>query len=323
MGGVGIYAGLTNVPTVSEMLAVMIGLGVGIDYALFVVTRHRQHLHEGMRPEDAAGQATATAGQSVLFAGTTVCIAIFGLLLAGVPAITAMGFAIGIAVIFAMAIAVTLLPGLLGLAGHRIDSLAVHRQGGGRRGPRDVLRQVGPPRRPAAVALRRSPAWSSSLVAAVPVLDLRIGFSDDSNEAKGSTARESYELLAESFGPGFSGTLNAVIELPAGDTTAAARVHDAVAATPGVASVGEPIDQRGRRDRHREHRPDDLAAGRGDLPAGGPPPRRRAAGRHRRHRRHHLPDRPDRLPGGRLDTDCQRPAADVHAGGRSACRSSC
>ena len=128
MAGVGIFAGLTSVPTVSEMLAIMIGLGVGIDYALFIVTRHREHLHDGMDPYDAAGQATATAGQSVLFAGTTVVIAICGLLLAGIPAITAMGFAIGITVVASMLIAVTLLPGLLGLAGHRIDRLAIHRK---------------------------------------------------------------------------------------------------------------------------------------------------------------------------------------------------
>jgi RND superfamily putative drug exporter len=244
MGGVGIYAGMTSVPTVSEMLAMMIGLGVGIDYALFVVTRHRQHLHEGMSPADAAGQATATAGQSVLFAGTTVCIAIFGLLLAGVPAITAMGFAIGIAVIFSMAIAVTLLPGLLGLAGHRIDSLAIHRKKAVDEAHETFsgkwAHHVG--RRPWRYAIA---SLVVLVVAAVPVLDMRIGFSDDSNEAKGSTARESYELLSESFGPGFSGTLNAVIELPNGDATAASRVHDAVAATPGVASVGNPIVSKG------------------------------------------------------------------------------
>jgi RND superfamily putative drug exporter len=240
MGLVGLYAGLTSVPTVSDMLAVMIGLGVGIDYALFIVTRHRQHLHEGMAPADAAGQAIATAGQSVLFAGTTVCIAICGLLLAGVPAITAMGFAIGLTVVASMGIAITLLPGLLGLAGHRIDKLSIRKTKAVDEAHETLsgkwAHHVG--RRPWRYAIT---ALVVLVGTAIPVLDMHLGFSDDSNEAKGSTARESYELLADSFGPGFSGTLNAVIELPAGDTTTAVAVRDAVATTPGVAQVGGPI----------------------------------------------------------------------------------
>lgn len=104
--GIGILAGAISVPDVSPMLAAMIGLGVGIDYALFVVTRHRQHLSEGLSVADAAGRANATAGQSVLFAGTTVVIALAGLVLADVPAITTMGVAVAIVVLVAMAMAV-------------------------------------------------------------------------------------------------------------------------------------------------------------------------------------------------------------------------
>jgi putative drug exporter of the RND superfamily len=239
IAGVGIMAGFTNVPVVSTMLATMIGLGVGIDYALFIVTRHRQHLHEGMSAVDAAGQATATAGQSVLFAGTTVVIAICGLLLAGIPAITSMGFAIGIAVIASMLIAVTLLPALLGLAGSKIDALAVHR-----RKESDDAHQTlsgkwahhvgGKPWRYAAISL------VLLLVMAVPVLGMRIGFADASNEAEGTTGREAYDLLAEGFGPGFTGTLMAVVEVPEGDTTTAVAVRDALAATEGVAHVDGP-----------------------------------------------------------------------------------
>jgi RND superfamily putative drug exporter len=240
MAGVGIFAGLTSVPTVSEMLAIMIGLGVGIDYALFIVTRHREHLHDGMSPQDAAGQATATAGQSVLFAGTTVVIAICGLLLAGIPAITAMGFAIGITVVASMLIAVTLLPGLLGLAGHHIDRLKIHRKKAVDTAHATVsgkwAHHVG--RRPWRYAVV---SFVGLVAAAAPVLGMRIGFTDDSNEAAGSTARESYELLEESFGPGLSGTLNAVIEVPAGDTTTTTAVWEALAATDGVAAVSAPI----------------------------------------------------------------------------------
>jgi putative drug exporter of the RND superfamily len=240
MAGVGIFAGLTSVPTVSEMLAIMIGLGVGIDYALFIVTRHREHLHEGMDPCDAAGQATATAGQSVLFAGTTVVIAICGLLLAGIPAITAMGFAIGITVVASMLIAVTLLPGLLGLAGHRIDRLAIHRKKAVDEAHTTLsgkwAHHVG--QRPWRYAII---SFGVLVATAAPVLGMRIGFTDDSNEAAGSTARESYELLTDSFGPGLSGTLNAVVEIPAGDTTTAVEVRDALATTEGVAAVSGPI----------------------------------------------------------------------------------
>jgi RND superfamily putative drug exporter len=240
MAGVGVYSGLTSVPTVSEMLAIMIGLGVGIDYALFLVTRHREHLHDGMEPCDAAAQANATAGQSVLFAGTTVVIAICGLLLAGIPSITAMGFAIGITVVVSMLIAVTLLPGLLGLAGHRIDRLAIHRKKAVDESHRTLsgkwAHHVG--QRPWRYAIA---SFAVLVAAAGPVLGMRIGFTDDSNEPQGSTARESYELLAESYGPGLSGTLNAVVEVPAGDTTTAVEVRDALAATDGVAAVSGPI----------------------------------------------------------------------------------
>ena len=144
-----------DVPEFSLILCTMIGLGVGIDYALFIVTRHRQHLHEGMSVEDAAGTAIATAGQAVLFAGTTVVIAILGLFLAGLPAISAMGVSVALVVTVSMAAAITLLPGLLGLAGTKIDKLSIHRKSHvdqARR--RDALRPLGPPRRQPPGALR-------------------------------------------------------------------------------------------------------------------------------------------------------------------------
>ncbi|HEX4819166.1 MAG TPA: MMPL family transporter, partial [Acidimicrobiales bacterium] len=121
LAGVKILSSFSDVPSVSEMLGMMIGLGVGIDYALFVVTRHRQQLHEGMSVADSAGTANATAGQAVLFAGGTVVIAILGLQIAGLPSITMMGVATAIVVAVAMVAAVTLLPALLGLAGTKID----------------------------------------------------------------------------------------------------------------------------------------------------------------------------------------------------------
>ena len=122
---VGVMAGFADVPSISPMIASMIGLGVGIDYALFVVTRHRAFLHEGRSPVEAAAAANATAGSAVLFAGTTVVIAIAGLALAGLPAIALMGMASAVTVAVAMIAAVTLLPAFLGLAGTRIDGLRI------------------------------------------------------------------------------------------------------------------------------------------------------------------------------------------------------
>ncbi|MEY2449181.1 MAG: putative drug exporter of the superfamily, partial [Acidimicrobiaceae bacterium] len=125
---VGVLSAFLDVPEFSLILCAMIGLGVGIDYALFIVTRHRQHLHDGMSVEDSAGTAVATAGQAVLFAGTTVVIAILGLFLAGLPAISGLGAAVALVVIVSMVAAITLLPGLLGLAGTKIDKLSIHRK---------------------------------------------------------------------------------------------------------------------------------------------------------------------------------------------------
>jgi RND superfamily putative drug exporter len=239
MAGLGIMSGFTDVPDTSPVLAIMIGIGVGIDYALFVVTRFRQHLHEGLPVTEAAGRANATAGQAVLFAGTTVVIAIVGLLLAGLPAVTTMGFAVAITVVVSMAIAVTLLPGLLGWAGTRIDRFAIHRRKATDAAHETLsgrwAHRVG--RRPGRYAVT---ALVGLLVLAAPVLALRVGFADDGNAAPDTTQRLAYDLTTEAYGPGFNGPLTVVVEDPAhGD--AAARVHDALAATDGIALVSAPL----------------------------------------------------------------------------------
>ena len=239
MAGLGIMAGFTEVPETAPVLAIMIGLGVGIDYALFVVTRFREHLHEGVPVPEAAGRANATAGQAVLFAGTTVVIAIVGLLLAGLPSVTTMGFAVAISVVVAMALAVTLLPGLLGLAGLRIDAWALHRRKTAGAAHETVsgrwAHHVG--RRPARYAIG---AFVGLLTLAAPVLALRIGFADDGNSPPGSTQREAYDLTTAAYGPGFNGPLTVVVEGPA-DGAATSRVHEALAATDGMAFVAPPI----------------------------------------------------------------------------------
>ena len=239
---VGALSAVVDIPEFSLILCAMIGLGVGIDYALFIVTRHRQHLHDGMSVADAAGTAVATAGQAVLFAGTTVVIAILGLFLAGLPAISGMGAAVALVVVVSMAAAVTLLPGLLGLAGSRIDRLSIHRKSHVAK-PADQTvagrwsHHVGShPVRYAIIGL------AALCAIAIPALGMRIGVPDDGNAPTRTTQRIAFDELAAGFGPGFNGPILVVVELPtSGDQAVVEQVHDALAADPGVAAVTAPV----------------------------------------------------------------------------------
>ncbi|CAA9242700.1 MAG: Integral membrane protein [uncultured Acidimicrobiales bacterium] len=240
--GVGVLSAFMDVPEFSLILCMMVGLGVGIDYALFIVTRHRQHLHEGMSVEDSAGTANATAGQAVLFAGTTVVIAILGLFLAGLPAISAMGASVALVVAVAMLAAVTLLPGLLGLAGTKIDKLSIHRRTHLVKAADQTVsgrwaHHVGNhPVRYAVVS------FVTLCAIAAPALSMRIGTADDGNASRHTTQRKAYDHLASGFGKGFNGPIQVVIEVPTpADRTAVDRVHDALQRDPGVAAVTAPF----------------------------------------------------------------------------------
>jgi RND superfamily putative drug exporter len=240
--GVGVLSAVMDVPEFSLILCAMIGLGVGIDYALFIVTRHRQHLHDGMSVEDAAGTAVATAGQAVLFAGTTVVIAILGLFLAGLPAISGMGAAVALVVTVSMVAAVTLLPGLLGLAGTKIDKLSIHRKTHVVKPAEATVagrwaHHVGShPVRYAIIGL------GAMCAIAVPALSMRIGVPDDGNAPAHTTQRIAFDQLAEGFGPGFNGPILVVVELPKPDDAATVgRIHDALEADPGIAAVTAPV----------------------------------------------------------------------------------
>jgi putative drug exporter of the RND superfamily len=242
VAGVGVLSAILDVPEFSLILCAMIGLGVGIDYALFIVTRHRQHLHEGMSVEDAAGTSVATAGQAVLFAGTTVVIAILGLFLAGLPAISGMGAAVALVVTVSMAAAVTLLPGLLGLAGTKIDKLSIHRKGrvatpaGATVSGRWAHHVGNHPVRYVVVGL------GALCAIAIPALSMRIGVPDDGNAPTSTTQRIAFEQLDEGLGPGFNGPIQVVVELPTtGGRAVVQRVHDALQADPGVAAVTAPV----------------------------------------------------------------------------------
>ncbi|MEO6468398.1 MAG: MMPL family transporter, partial [Acidimicrobiia bacterium] len=240
--GVGVLSAVMDVPEFSLILCMMIGLGVGIDYALFIVTRHRQHLHEGMSVENAAGTANATAGQAVLFAGTTVVIAILGLFLAGLPSISAMGVSVALVVSVAMIAAVTLLPGLLGLAGTKIDTLSIHRKGHVTKPANETIsgrwaHHVGS--HPVRYAIA---SFGVLCAIAVPSLSMRIGNADDGNAAKHTTQRNAYDHLASGFGRGFNGPIQVVVEITSlGGRAAVGRVHAALQSDPGIAGVTPPV----------------------------------------------------------------------------------
>ena len=220
-------------------LATMIGIGVGIDYALFVVTRYRQGLQAGMDPEEAVVTAIDTSGRAVLFAGLTVIIALLGMLAIGLSFISGLGIGAAAVVALTVAAAVTLLPAALGFVGTNVDKWRlpwVHNDGDGTR--RTVWhRWAGFVQRHAGAVTVAGLAIV--LVLALPVLSLRLGFTDAGNDPKGTQTREAYDLLSKGFGPGFNGPFLLAIQLPPGaDHSADLReLQAAVAATPGVASA--------------------------------------------------------------------------------------
>jgi RND superfamily putative drug exporter len=237
LGLSGIYA-LTSVMELNSTaptLATMLGLAVGIDYALFIVSRHRQQLADGLSPAESAARATATAGSAVVFAGVTVLIALVGLLVVGIPFLSVMGLAAAGTVAIAVLIALTLLPALLGFAGQRA--------GRGRRPATEATAGF----RWARLVTRRPLVAIGAVVAilavvATPALDLRLGLPDDGVKPKDTTERKSYDLLTKGFGPGFTGTLTTVIDF--GSQThpksIAKDAADAIRRFPGVAAASEP-----------------------------------------------------------------------------------
>jgi putative drug exporter of the RND superfamily len=196
-----------EVPGVAATLATMIGLGVGIDYALFIVTRHKLQLKEGMEIGESIARATATAGGAVVFAGFTVVIALCSLAVAGIPLVTTLGFTAAIAVVVAVCAAATLLPAMLGALGPRINSLRFHL---GKTHPDD---QEPHGWRRWAERIVRMP-WRSAIVAlvilgilALPIFQLQLGQNDISALPKETTSRQAYDGLNAGFGPGVNGPL--------------------------------------------------------------------------------------------------------------------
>ncbi|MFH8254973.1 MMPL family transporter [Streptomyces roseolus] len=251
------YSGIVllgHVMTVADfapMLGMLIGLGVGIDYALFIVTRHRKGLKRGLGVAEAAETAVATTGRAVVFAGATVCIALLGMLILRLGFLNGVAIAASLTVVLTVAASVTLLPALLSLIGTRALS----------RRERRALAEHGPqPEPPTGFAARwsafveRHPkllgavAVAVMAVLALPTLSLHLGTSDQGNNPATATTRQAYDLLAEGFGPGVNGPLTLVASLDgADDRVALDRLPEALAATKGVASVS-PVTYNGSGD---------------------------------------------------------------------------
>ncbi len=281
---------LSNVITIPEFapfIGVMIGLGVGIDYALLIITRHREQLHAGHDVRESISIAMDTAGRSVLFAGMTVVISLLGMLLMGVPFVRGLAVSASVTVALTVVASLTLLPALIGFAGERIELtrrrgliaagfIAVGLVGAGLGiAPlmagfpiavgvlllglwlpflkAEVPHRPPKPRRET-LAYRWSRVvqhrpWTGALVGtaillvlALPVLGLRLGFSDESNFPADTTTRQAYDLLVDGFGKGFNGPFLLVAEVTEGsDISSLSVVNEAVAADPGIAFVSAPV----------------------------------------------------------------------------------
>ncbi|GAB3979346.1 MMPL family transporter [Plantactinospora veratri] len=244
VAGLTTVAGMLTLPPTAPALALMLGLAVGIDYALFIVARHRSQLASGMPVADSVARTIGTAGTAVAFAGLTVVVALAGLTVVRIPFLTAMGLAATAAVIVAVLVAVTLIPAVLGFAGDRLrpkpGSRAVRRATGDGRGSMGGrwVRLV--TRRPLVTTLAVVAALG---VLAVPAAGLRLALTDNGSAPAASTQRQAYDLIAGAFGPGFNAPLPVLADLAGagGDEQAAATaLADRLGAVDGVAAVGRP-----------------------------------------------------------------------------------
>ena len=234
---------LVDIPSWAPQMASMIGLGVGIDYALFLVTRHREFLGQGMTVAESVGRSAATAGQAVIFAGGTVVIAILGLAVSGVPFMTAAGIATSVVVLIMVAASITLLPAFLGLAGHRVNGRTSKRV------------RMAAKADAAAATDHVTPGWERwgshvannawpyaigvtvlLLALTAPVLSLQLGFPDEGTLPDTRTERRAYDLVAEGFGPGVNGPLVIAIDTSQ-DASQVQDLSTQIRADPGIAAV--------------------------------------------------------------------------------------
>jgi RND superfamily putative drug exporter len=235
VAGVGVVANWLQTPDFAPQVATMIGLGVGIDYALFIVTRYRGALERGATPETAVVEAMTTSGRAVMFAGCTVMISLLGMLVMRLSFLDGLAVGTSLAVAIAVAAALTLLPALLGFVGTNVNRLRIHRRNANPNAGLFAKWAGVVQRRPAIIA---TAGLGVLLIAALPVLSMRLGSADASNDPKSATTHKAYDLLAQGFGAGANGPIDVVFSGTGPQTEpAVTNVLAALRATPGVVSV--------------------------------------------------------------------------------------
>ncbi|MEA2527628.1 MAG: putative drug exporter of the superfamily [Thermomicrobiales bacterium] len=234
-------ANVFDMSTFTPAFLSMIGLGVGIDYCLFIVTRYREGVHHGLSVAAAVERAIDTAGRAVIFAGTVVAIALLGLLAMGIPFVAALGIAAAIVVAASVLVAIGFLPMVLGFVGRRIDTWKIPGLGGDGASRDGFWFRWGRlvERRPALIG---GLALAALLVLCLPYLDMRLGSSDAGNGSEEMHTKRAYDLLAEGFGPGFNGPLVVAVEQDGGlNGEALAELVAAMKGTEGVVAVSDPV----------------------------------------------------------------------------------
>jgi RND superfamily putative drug exporter len=243
----GLLASVTDFPTTAPTVATLLGLGVAVDYGLFLVARHRDQLDEGMSTVESVGRAESTSGAAIVVAGSTVVVAILGLYLSGVPFVGAMGAASAIVVVVTMLSALTLVPAFMGAAGARVRGRAQRRAA--------TAHRAGPSHENSAFARwgrkvsGRPWPWVIAavgvlVVLAIPLFSIRLGQLDAGTDPPDQSSRKAYDLIAKGFGPGANGPLTVVVELPKQDSSAnqalLGTLQQTLSAYPGVAGVAQP-----------------------------------------------------------------------------------
>jgi RND superfamily putative drug exporter len=235
---VGLTSNYMSIAEFAPTLASLVGLGVGIDYALFIVTRYRRAIHEGKTVQESIRIALTTSGRSVFFAGIIVCISMLGLFTVGLSFLNGVGVAAAISVTISMIASLTLLPAILSIIGKNIDRLRIpfkklHQEEEGGKGWRKWAERI----------QARPVRWAVSsililLFICIPVTQIRLGASDSGNDAAGTTTRQAYDTLAKGFGPGFNGPITLLADVSQQNSAdSAARAIEVIAQQPEVATV--------------------------------------------------------------------------------------
>jgi putative drug exporter of the RND superfamily len=238
-GGLAILAGTMDVSTSAPTVATMVGLGVGIDYALLLVTRHVEYLRQGHDAAESAGRAMATAGRSVVFAATTVLVSLMGLRLAGLSTYSTFGFATAIAVLAVLASSLTLVPVLCRFAGRRLLPRRVRRSRERTSVPLTARWARRVARRPLPWALA---AAAVMLTIAVPALDMRTWPQDESTASQDLTTRRAFDLIAVEYGPGANGVITVVVDRSQAAPGAVGEVVRELHANPDIAGLSTPVE---------------------------------------------------------------------------------